>query len=117
MDLPSAQRSTNNTLFGFHGSVASKASTTVQEPNITNDENDDDNPCPLFFSGRIPRPALLLRPPSKHTYVRARLALRVALSKYAPTTPGATLFGKIKLKVSQFDRLRGGHSGRSCGNK
>lgn len=26
-------------------------------------------------------------------------ALKVALSKYSPTTPGATLFGKIKLKV------------------
>eukprot|EP00904_Undaria_pinnatifida_P002133 jgi/Undpi1/11920/HiC_scaffold_4.g01619.m1 len=26
-------------------------------------------------------------------------ALKVALSKYAPTTPGATLFGKIKLKT------------------
>ncbi|CAM9607803.1 unnamed protein product [Pylaiella littoralis] len=26
-------------------------------------------------------------------------ALRVALSKYSPTTPGATLFGKIKLKA------------------
>lgn len=28
-----------------------------------------------------------------------RAALKIALSKYSPTTPGETLFGKIRLKV------------------
>ncbi|CBN79691.1 hypothetical protein Esi_0368_0016 [Ectocarpus siliculosus] len=31
-------------------------------------------------------------------------ALKVALSKYSPTTPGATLFGKIKLKNSHITK-------------
>lgn len=44
-------------------------------------------------------PALsTLAPP---TTVDLQSALKVALSKYSPTTPGATLFGKIKLKVQE----------------
>ena len=38
------------------------------------------------------------------TMLERLTALKVALSKYSPTTPGATLFGKVKLKVGLESR-------------